>query len=65
MNMPIDRTTDYFESSEGAVRLWIEQDSAIHLKAISPHNDPVELTAEQAWNWPRHCNVWPAAWPTE
>ncbi|MBP5103804.1 hypothetical protein HUS90_26190 [Pseudomonas protegens] len=48
MSMPIDRTTDYFESSEGAVRLWVEQGSAIHLKAISPHNDPVELTAEQA-----------------
>lgn len=48
MNMSIDRTTDYFESSEGAVRLWVEQGSAIHLKAISPHNDPVELTAEQA-----------------
>ncbi|MDP9536368.1 DUF6360 family protein [Pseudomonas protegens] len=48
MNLPIDRTTDYFENSEGAVRLWIEQGSAIHLKAISPHNDPVELTAEQA-----------------
>ena len=48
MSMSIDRTTDYFESSEGDVRLWIEQGSAIHLKAISPHNDPVELTAEQA-----------------
>lgn len=48
MNMSIDRTTDYFESSEGAVRLWVEQGSSIHLKAISPHNDPVELTAEQA-----------------
>lgn len=48
MNMPIDSTTDYFESSEGDVRLWIEQGSAIHLKAISPYNDPVELTAEQA-----------------
>ncbi|MFJ3414232.1 DUF6360 family protein [Pseudomonas protegens] len=46
--MSIDRTTDYFESSDGDVRLWIEQGSAIHLKAISPHNDPVELTAEQA-----------------
>lgn len=46
--MPIDSAADYFENSEGAVRLWIEQGSAIHLKAISPHNDPVELTAEQA-----------------
>ncbi|PNV95375.1 hypothetical protein C1633_24915 [Pseudomonas protegens] len=48
MNMPIDSAADYFESSEGAVRLWIEQGSTIHLKAISQHNDPVELTAEQA-----------------
>ncbi|AXK57285.1 hypothetical protein DWF74_29465 [Pseudomonas protegens] len=48
MNMPAERTTDYVESSEGAVRLWREQGSAIHLKACTEHNDPVELTAEQA-----------------
>lgn len=48
MNMPAERTTDYFQSRVGAVRLWREQGSAIHLKAISPHNAPVELTAEQA-----------------
>jgi hypothetical protein len=46
--MSIDSTTDYFESSDGDVRVWIEQGSAIHIKAISEHNDPVELTAEQA-----------------
>ncbi|ROL69355.1 hypothetical protein BK634_16535 [Pseudomonas chlororaphis] len=48
MSMSTECAEDYFESSDGAVRLWIEQGSAIHLKAISPHNDPVELTAEQA-----------------
>ncbi|QZI68143.1 hypothetical protein K5F93_17025 [Pseudomonas protegens] len=48
MNLPAERTTEYVESSEGAVRLWIEQGSAIHLKACTEHNDPVALTAEQA-----------------
>ncbi|WP_243433882.1 MULTISPECIES: hypothetical protein [Pseudomonas] len=30
------------------MRLWREQGSAIHLKACTEHNDPVELTAELA-----------------
>jgi hypothetical protein len=30
------------------VCFWLEQDSSIHLKAISPHGDPVELTANEA-----------------
>ncbi|MDY7069564.1 hypothetical protein PsexTeo8_60930 (plasmid) [Pseudomonas extremaustralis] len=46
--MVIESTADYFESSDGGVRLWIEQGSAIHIKAITEHNDPVELNAEQA-----------------
>jgi hypothetical protein len=29
-------------------RMWIEQESSIHLKAVSPHGDPIELTAEKA-----------------
>ena len=32
----------------GEVRFWIEQESSIHLKAVSPHGDPTELTAEDA-----------------
>ena len=32
----------------GEVYFWIEQESSIHLKAVSPHGDPVELTAEDA-----------------
>lgn len=38
------------EISDGAVRLWIEQE-AIHLKAVDPQNakgDPVELTKHDA-----------------
>jgi hypothetical protein len=30
----------------GEVCLWIEQDASIHLKAVSPYGDPVELTAD-------------------
>jgi len=32
----------------GEIRFWIEQESSIHLKAVSPHGDPTELTAEDA-----------------
>ena len=32
----------------GDVYFWIEQESSIHLKAVSPQGDPAELTAEAA-----------------
>ena len=32
----------------GEVYFWIEQESSIHLKAVSPNGDPTELTAEDA-----------------
>jgi hypothetical protein len=32
----------------GEVYFWLEQDSSIHLKAVSAHDDPVELTADEA-----------------
>ncbi|MCW1916517.1 hypothetical protein OJ996_23220 [Luteolibacter sp. GHJ8] len=34
--------------SGGEVRFWIERGSSIHLKAVSPHGDPTELTSEDA-----------------
>lgn len=34
--------------ADGCVYFWIEQGTSIHLKASSPHHDPVELTAEEA-----------------
>ena len=34
--------------SDGEIVLWIEQDSSIHIKAVSPHGDPVELSAHEA-----------------
>jgi len=33
--------------AEGDVYFWLEQDSSIHLKAVSG-SDPVELTADEA-----------------
>jgi len=30
------------------VYAWIEQESSIHLKAVTPLGDPVELNAEEA-----------------
>lgn len=38
----------YFESSDGSVRIWIEQDTSIHMKVATPTNDPVELSEEEA-----------------
>jgi len=32
----------------GDIYFWIEHGSFIHLKAISPHGDPAEMTAEDA-----------------
>jgi hypothetical protein len=34
--------------SDGDVYLWIEQESSIHLKAVTQHGDPVELTEREA-----------------
>lgn len=39
---------DYFESSDGSIRIWIEQDSSIQIKAVAKHDDPVELSVEEA-----------------
>ncbi|MDW3683985.1 hypothetical protein RA280_19990 [Cupriavidus sp. CV2] len=38
----------YFESSDGAIRIWIEQDSSIQIKAVAKYDDPVELSAQEA-----------------
>jgi hypothetical protein len=38
----------YFESSDGTIRIWIEQGTSIHMKVITETNDPVELSAEEA-----------------
>ena len=32
----------------GDVYFWLEQESSIHLKAVSGRSDPVELTADEA-----------------
>ena len=34
--------------SEGEVYFWIEQGETIHIKALSPLGDPVELTGREA-----------------
>jgi hypothetical protein len=34
--------------SDGEVTFWIEQGETIHLKAVSPHGDPTELTEAEA-----------------
>jgi hypothetical protein len=34
--------------SDGEICFWIEQGASIHIKAVAPHGDPVELTTEEA-----------------
>lgn len=34
--------------SDGEISVSVEQESSIHLKAVSPFGDPVELNAEEA-----------------
>ncbi len=38
---------ELLDLAEGEVRAWIEQGEAVHLKAVDPHGDPVELTATE------------------
>lgn len=39
---------NYFETSDGAIRMWIEQGSSIHIKAVNKESDPVELNESEA-----------------
>jgi hypothetical protein len=39
---------NFFESIDGAVRIWIEQGTSIQIKVVSEFNDPVELTEHEA-----------------
>jgi len=42
------QSTEHFELNDGEVRVWIEQEASIHIKAAAGGNDPVELTESQA-----------------
>lgn len=39
---------DCFETSDGNVRIWIEQSMSIQVKATTEQNDPVELSKSEA-----------------
>ncbi len=34
--------------ANGDITLWLEQDSSIHIRAVSQRGDPVELNSEEA-----------------
>jgi hypothetical protein len=34
--------------SDGDIALWEEQGTSVHIRAITPQGDPVELSAEEA-----------------
>lgn len=37
-----------YESDDGSICMWVEQDSSIQLKAITNYGDPVELNEHEA-----------------
>ena len=45
--MPTDDMPRVQEISDGDVKVWIEQE-CIHLAAVDPHGDPIELTVDEA-----------------
>ncbi|MGA2065888.1 MAG: hypothetical protein ABSG86_13020 [Thermoguttaceae bacterium] len=44
----MDYRRDVVKLSDGEVKLWIEQGSSIHIKAVTKHGDPVELNEGEA-----------------
>ena len=44
----MNEKSEFFTLSDGEIAMWVEQQASIHLKAISPSGDPVELSAEEA-----------------
>jgi hypothetical protein len=43
----MSKSVESSEIVEEYVRIWIDQE-AIHMKAVDPHGDPVEITAKTA-----------------
>ncbi|MET3619331.1 hypothetical protein [Burkholderia ambifaria] len=39
---------DYFKTSDGIVRIWIEEGASVHIKAAAVENDPVKLSESEA-----------------
>ena len=37
-----------YQTADGFISLWIEQDSSIQIKAVTNNNDPVELNETEA-----------------
>jgi len=38
----------FYLSDDEHLKVWVEQDTSIHLKAVTKWGDPVELTANDA-----------------
>ena len=44
----IEDNNKIFKIADDAVYMWLEDDSAIHVKAITKSGDPVELSKKEA-----------------
>lgn len=51
-----------FILADGAIQLSIHQESSIHLHAVSPPDDPVELSSAEALEGAALSPAWPNAW---
>ena len=47
-NKELNQSVDIKRFADGDVFLWIEQESSVHIKTVSEHGDPVELTEDEA-----------------
>jgi hypothetical protein len=36
-----------FTASGGEIQAWIEQETSVHLRAVTPHGDPVEMNEHE------------------
>ena len=52
--MKVRMNSNRVDLSAGEIVLWTVNDTSIHLKAATPHGDPVELSAEEARELAEH-----------
>ena len=50
----MEKNSDVIRLSGGEIYLWADDGRAIHIKAVTPHGDPVELSASEATQLAQH-----------
>jgi hypothetical protein len=47
MNLNPNNKDDVITLSNGDIELWVDPGAALHMKCVTKHGDPVELSAEE------------------